>query len=120
LYFSLKVLSGPVREETSEVNFMTRQAHVSVSFVEIYNELVNDLLDQNKRDLQIREKNGDVYIENVTTRKVFSADEIIQILKDGESLRQSAETKANKSSSRSHTIFKIQLDIDETNSSGRR
>jgi hypothetical protein len=39
--------------------------------MEIYNELVNDLLDSNKKNLEVRENSsGEVYVHDLTIRSV--------------------------------------------------
>ena len=49
-----------------------RNITVSVSYMEIYNENVNDLLDANKRNLDVRDHRGEVTVENLTCRTVRS------------------------------------------------
>jgi len=38
--------------------------------MEIYNEAVNDLLDKDKRNLEVRDHRGEVTVENLTSRSV--------------------------------------------------
>ena len=61
--------------------------------MEIYNENVNDLLDNNKKNLEIREGKDGVIVDQLTTRKADCADGLIDILHEGELLRSVAETK---------------------------
>ena len=50
-----------------EVSFTDRTTSVMISYLEIYNENVNDLLNSNKRNLEVRDnKNGDVTVEGLT------------------------------------------------------
>ncbi len=54
----------PISPETKENPFIVRKASVSISFLEIYNENVNDLLDASKRNLEVREhKAGEVFVD---------------------------------------------------------
>jgi hypothetical protein len=54
-----------------EADFTDRKYYVTISYLEIYNENVNDLLDGTKRNLEVREnKNGEVLVENLTMKKV--------------------------------------------------
>lgn len=79
--------------------------------MEIYNEFVNDLLDSNKKNLEVREhSSGEVYVHGLTKKSVQNVDEFMSYLKQGEATRIFAETAANKKSSRSHTIFRILLE----------
>ena len=87
-----------------------------ISYIEIYNENVNDLLDTNKRNLSIREdKNKEVTIENLTKVHIRNVEEIFKYLKKGNQAKMIAEHKQNEKSSRSHTIFRIEVSISEMN-----
>lgn len=61
--------------------------------MEIYNENVNDLLDNNKKNLEIREGKDGVIVDQLTIRKADCAKGLIDILHEGEQLRSVAETK---------------------------
>jgi kinesin family protein 15 len=52
-----------------------RKIKVSVSYLEIYNENVNDLLDTTKKNLDVREtKERGIYIENLSEFEVSTLD----------------------------------------------
>ena len=72
-----------------------RNINISVSYMEIYNENVNDLLDPSKRNLDIRDVKGAVTVEHLTVKTVRSADEVRLLLERGEQVRIIAETKSN-------------------------
>ncbi|ELT87596.1 hypothetical protein CAPTEDRAFT_132084, partial [Capitella teleta] len=90
---------------------------IYVSFAEIYNEQVFDLLEplpkkKNARRhvLQLREdKNGTPYVKGLNEIHVSSADEAYKVLTVGKRNLQMACTKLNHNSSRSHCIFMIKL-----------
>ena len=86
-----------------------------MSYLEIYNENVNDLLDSAKRNLEVRDQKGEITIEHLTSKQVFSMEDIEAILKLGEKTRIIAETKSNSKSTRSHTVFRIAIEIDDHN-----
>jgi len=86
-----------------------------VSYLEIYNECVNDLLDQKRRNLELRENKDGVLVENLSYRKVESESDVDECIAFAEQARITAETKSNKVSSRSHTLFRILLEIEDTN-----
>ena len=88
---------------------------MSVSYLEIYNESVNDLLDAGKRNLDVRDHQGEVIVENLTFKTVRSPHDIEQLLELGEQVRIIAETKSNLKSTRSHTVFRINVEIDDRN-----
>ena len=55
-----------------------RQVLMSVSYLEIYNENVNDLLDPSRKNLEIREsKLGDVFVEGLSQKKVTSEEDFV-------------------------------------------
>lgn len=76
------------------------------SFLEIYNEQITDLLDPNRKNLQIREdtKTG-VYVENLTEEYVSSVADVKQLALRGLANRRVGSTSMNAESSRSHSVF---------------
>ena len=85
---------------------------VKVSYIEIYNETVNDLIDPSKKNLEIRESgNKGIFVNNLSEISVNNLEKAMQLLNKGESNRIIAETKLNEKSSRSHTIFKINIEF---------
>jgi hypothetical protein len=99
----------------------TKRISVSCSFLEIYNEQLNDLLAQGKpRDLQIKEdlrKGGlGMYVEGISEHAVDSSDSILKLLSEGQARRMVGQTNMNEHSSRSHSVFTLQItvaDIDD-------
>ncbi|XP_027745344.1 kinesin-like protein KIF20A [Empidonax traillii] len=92
------------------------QASVWISFCEIYNEYVYDLLNvlssktQRRRVLRICEdQEGNSYIKDLKWINVQSTEEACKILKIGNKNRSFACTRMNEQSSRSHSIFSIRL-----------
>ena len=85
---------------------------MKISYIEIYNECINDLLNPNKKNLDIREfkdNNGyrSIVIPGLTTKIVKNAQEAFKLFEKGESSRKFGSTGANSNSSRSHTIFNL-------------
>ncbi|NXH81387.1 KI20A protein, partial [Edolisoma coerulescens] len=93
------------------------QASVWISFCEIYNEYVYDLLNvlstsktQRRRVLRICEdQGGNCYIKDLKWINVQSTEEACRLLKIGNKNRSFACTRMNEQSSRSHSIFSIRL-----------
>lgn len=85
---------------------------IKISFLQIYNEQILDLLNsksQNK-NLSIREdKLKGVFVENLTEISVNNQDEALELLVKGSNIRANATTKLNIKSSRSHAIFIIHI-----------
>ena len=101
---SIKELFSKISNEEIQKSIM------KISYCEIYNETVNDLIDSSKKNLEIRESyNKGVMVNNLTEIIAENYEKVIQLLNTGENNRVIAETKLNEKSSRSHTIFRIQL-----------
>lgn len=87
-----------------------------VSYLEIYNEHVHDLLRPQKlkklpqQNLKVREhpKEGP-YVEGLTKQHVSDLDSIEVLIEQGNKLRATASTRMNNASSRSHAIFTIKF-----------
>jgi len=85
---------------------------VKASYLEIYMGHVNDLLDPRKSDLKVhfdlRSKRG-VWVEDLTECWVGSTEEIMDKIKIGDSNRHVSKTAMNEASSRSHSVFFIEV-----------
>ncbi|XP_061546838.1 LOW QUALITY PROTEIN: kinesin-like protein KIF16B [Phycodurus eques] len=96
------------RSTSSTVSFRTE-----VSFMEIYNERVHDLLKKRTvtmetGGLRVREHPRDgPYVENLSKHLVHSYSNMEQLIAAGNTNRITASTGMNDSSSRSHVIFTI-------------
>lgn len=86
---------------------------VFVSFAEIYNEYIYDLLTQqstvHREKLNLGNNNGITYIKNLTMVPVSSGLQAFQILQYGLRNLNYAATRINDHSSRSHCVFTIKL-----------
>jgi centromeric protein E len=81
------------------------QHKVTISFFEIYNESINDLLDNNKKNLKFIEvAKGLVNIKGITKCACETFNEAIRILKVGDNNKHMGISKINDKSSRSHTM----------------
>jgi centromeric protein E len=88
-----------------------REVNIWVSYMEIYNETVNDLLDANNLNLKIREDPSEGYfVSGLKTMRVGSIEDVAKIISMGEKNRHYRQTDIHDHSSRSHTIFRIQLE----------
>ncbi|XP_033116058.1 kinesin heavy chain-like isoform X3 [Anneissia japonica] len=84
--------------------------HIKVSYFEIYLDRIKDLLDVSKTNLSVHEdKNRVPYVKGVTERFVSSPDEVMEVIDEGKSNRHIAVTNMNEHSSRSHSIFLINV-----------
>lgn len=100
---------------------------VFVTYVEIYNNLAYDLLDENagSKSLQTKilreDSNHNIYVNGVVEVEVKSAEEALEMYFLGGKRKRMAQTSLNTESSRSHSIFTIRLVIGngESSSSSR-
>ena len=100
-------------------NYPAQQFLVRVSFVEIYNEEVRDLLSKTKRQkLNVREKDKVFYVENVTVIPAENAQMTLDIMKAGRVNRATGATKMNPGSSRSHSIFSLTVESSTLDEQG--
>ncbi|XP_039581111.1 kinesin-like protein KIF18A isoform X1 [Passer montanus] len=82
---------------------------VAVSYLEVYNEQIRDLL-VNSGPLAVREDGQQgVVVQGLTLHQPKSAEEILQMLDHGNRNRTQHPTDLNASSSRSHAVFQIYL-----------
>ncbi|RAH51768.1 kinesin-domain-containing protein [Aspergillus piperis CBS 112811] len=84
---------------------------VEVSYLEIYNERVRDLLNpSNKGNLKVREHpSTGPYVEDLAKLVVRSFEEIENLMDEGNKARTVAATNMNETSSRSHAVFTLTL-----------
>uniref|UniRef100_A0A8B9RHL4 Kinesin-like protein n=1 Tax=Astyanax mexicanus TaxID=7994 RepID=A0A8B9RHL4_ASTMX len=84
--------------------------HIKVSYFEIYLDKIRDLLDVSKTNLAVHEdKNRVPYVKGCTERFVSSPEEVMDVIDDGKANRHVAVTNMNEHSSRSHSIFLINI-----------
>lgn len=79
---------------------------LSVSFMEIYNERIIDLLDGKEKAL--REAQGTVVVQGLVSRRVAALAEFESLARVVALNRKTGETRLNKTSSRSHLITRIE------------
>ncbi|CAH2015208.1 unnamed protein product [Acanthoscelides obtectus] len=88
---------------------------IGCSYIEIYNEKINDLLDKSNQGLTIREDiKGNVLLD-AREAVVDNVDQVMENMMQGNKIRRVAATRINERSSRSHTIFRIILESKDAN-----
>ncbi|KAE9119760.1 Kinesin-like protein [Phytophthora fragariae] len=101
------------------------QHSFACSFLEIYNERVYDLLDggsaKDAAGLQLRE-NGrkGVHVEGLIESVVTSSKKAAELMTVGAQNRRVGQTSMNRESSRSHSVFILQLQSKETSPEGTK
>uniref|UniRef100_A0A7N8XUR3 Kinesin-like protein n=1 Tax=Mastacembelus armatus TaxID=205130 RepID=A0A7N8XUR3_9TELE len=88
---------------------------IAVSYFEIYMDKIRDLLDVSKTNLSVHEdKNRVPYVKGCTERFVCSPEEVMDTIDEGKNNRHVAVTNMNEHSSRSHSIFLINIKQENT------
>ncbi|XP_037349483.1 kinesin-like protein KIF19 [Talpa occidentalis] len=91
-------------EETSN----DMEYEVSMSYLEIYNEMIRDLLNPTLGYLELREDSkGVIQVAGITEVSTINAKEIMQLLMKGNRQRTQEPTAANQTSSRSHAVLQV-------------
>nr|XP_033948590.1 kinesin-like protein KIF3A isoform X2 [Pseudochaenichthys georgianus] len=108
---------GHIAKAEGDTRFLVR-----VSYLEIYNEEVRDLLgkDQLQR-LEVKERpDVGVYIKDLSGYVVNNADDMDRIMTMGHKNRSVGSTNMNEHSSRSHAIFTITIECSEKGVDGNQ
>lgn len=88
-----------------------REFNLGVSYLEIYNENVQDLLHKSGQ-LHLREDGRcGVVVAGLEPIAIQNAEELLSLLAEGNKNRTQHPTDANKESSRSHAVFQVYIKI---------
>lgn len=90
----------------------TRIVDVSISFLEIYNESIRDLLhpETSSKKLVIREdSNQRITVSNLLSRLPTCVEDVMDLIMVGNQNRTLSPTEANAASSRSHAVLQINV-----------
>jgi len=90
-----------------------KRVKVEMSYLEIYNEEVRDLLSHGRDsvDLHIRDAGDGVMVQNLSSIEVTSPTEVISYMAEASRKRATASTAMNAVSSRSHAICTLSVKI---------
>ncbi|TDG51401.1 hypothetical protein AWZ03_002196 [Drosophila navojoa] len=86
---------------------------IKATFLEIYNEVLYDLLSNDQKEMEIRmAKNcnkNEIYVSNITEETVTDPNHLRQLMELAKMNRATASTVGNERSSRSHAVTKLEL-----------
>ncbi|CAJ1371811.1 unnamed protein product [Effrenium voratum] len=108
-------ISDNLFQRVSRLTSDSRKFLICCSFLEIYNEIVYDLLvprgkNTPKTGLEIREGKGiGVYVKDLQEIVVDTSDKVLKLIDQGFEHRATAATQMNATSSRSHCLFIIKM-----------
>lgn len=105
-----------------ELRMMEVEFAMRVSYLELYNEELCDLLSTDD-SVKIRifddvTKKGSVIVQGLEEIPVKCKNDVYKLLSKGQERRKTAATLMNAQSSRSHTVFSILVHIKESNNDG--
>ncbi|KAJ4812429.1 Kinesin-like protein [Rhynchospora pubera] len=114
MVLSLNTIFDHIKKDKSSDAF-----EVSCSYLEVYNEVIYDLLEKSSGHLELREdpQHG-IVVAGLRSIKVHSADRILELLNLGNSRRKTESTEANATSSRSHAVLEITVKRKQKNQYG--
>ena len=108
--------------EHVDANIATMSYTIQVSYLEVYNEEINDLLIEGDAGHNLRILTEDpqkgAIIENLTEQAVMNKQEVMDVLMEGEKHRSYGSTKMNNTSSRSHTLFRMVIESETSLAGG--
>ncbi|KAK6204745.1 kinesin motor domain-containing protein, partial [Scheffersomyces amazonensis] len=90
----------------------TKIIDISLSYLEIYNETIRDLLNpeiDHKKLILREDTNSKISVSNLSTHKPQSVEEVMDLILTGNQNRTSSPTEANATSSRSHAVLQINV-----------
>ncbi|PIA89438.1 Kinesin-like protein 6 [Cercospora beticola] len=98
----------------------TKEVDVTLSYLEIYNEAIRDLLappgSSGKQGLMLREDSHQaVSVAGLTSNKPQSVQEVMDMVIQGNGQRTQSPTEANATSSRSHAVLQVNVALKDRN-----
>ncbi|XP_024544587.1 kinesin-like protein KIN-8B [Selaginella moellendorffii] len=103
MVLSLQEIFGLITKQEQEHDF-----EVTCSYLEVYNEVIYDLLEKSSGHLELREDpDQGITVAGLKRIQVNSAEKILELLNLGNSRRKTESTNANATSSRSHAVLEI-------------
>ncbi|TQE04534.1 hypothetical protein C1H46_009841 [Malus baccata] len=111
MVLSLHTIFDLIKKDKNSAEF-----EVTCSYLEVYNEVIYDLLEKSSGHLELREDpEQGVIVAGLRCIKVQSADKILELLNLGNSRRKTESTEANATSSRSHAVLEIKVKRKQRN-----
>ncbi|CAO1630450.1 unnamed protein product [Sympodiomycopsis kandeliae] len=124
IFLTMKELYRRIEDNAAE-----QEVNVSLSYLEIYNETIRDLLSDEPtprgQGLMLREDNANkISVAGIEEKQPTSPADVLQMIQDGNKRRTMSPTEANAVSSRSHAVLQINVTsrprtgdvVDETTS----
>lgn len=113
-FLTMKELFDIMEEQKEQKKF-----DIGISYLEVYNELVVNLLTKSG-PLKLREDAGGVVVVGLVLKQIHNANELLELLEMGNKNRTQHPTDANSESSRSHAIFQVHIRMTDKKTNVRR
>ncbi|PNY26900.1 Kinesin-like protein 5 [Tolypocladium capitatum] len=113
IFLTMQELFEKIEERSSE-----KTTELSLSYLEIYNETIRDLLvpGGSKAGLMLREdSNQAVTVPGLTSHHPKDVQEVMDMIVQGNEYRTVSPTEANATSSRSHAVLQVNLALKDRN-----
>ena len=113
IHLTMQDLFERISEHTEE-----KRTEVSLSYLEIYNETIRDLLvpGGSKAGLMLREDaNQTVSVAGLSSHHPQNVQEVMNMIREGNTYRTISPTEANATSSRSHAVLQINVSQKDRN-----
>lgn len=98
-----------IRDLFSHGKKVSSSLKYSISFFEIYEGRLFDLLNQREKLVLLEDANQKIQVQGLTEREVTDPSKMLKVIEFGHAERTTHATKANDTSSRSHAICQINI-----------
>ena len=99
VFRTLQYLLNRLREVDSSTG---GSSELGISYLEVYNEKIKDLLSSEEREIKIREDKGEITLSGLVKLPITDFDSFRDIFLQANERRSVSSTKLNNESSRSH------------------
>lgn len=108
MYYTINDMFEGIRGQMSPRRNSQKNIQIEVSFLEIYNEQIRDLIVPQGQPLELREDpQSGIQINGLSVFEVKQKDQIFELLAKGNAHRTQESTRQNQTSSRSHAVLII-------------
>ena len=103
---TLQYLLNRLREVDSSTG---GSSELGISYLEVYNEKIKDLLSSEEKEIKIREDKGEITLSGLVKLPITDFDSFRNIFLQANDRRSVSSTKLNNESSRSHRYVGLSL-----------
>lgn len=94
-------------DNVNGMNENNKVCTVTLSYIEVYNEAIRDLLNPTTDYLELREDLKGVKVVGVTELRATNVNQVMNLLRKGNRNRTQEPTTMNEESSRSHAVLQV-------------